>query len=247
MQMVSRHYVLGGCALALLACQPQPSAPAPRNLAPVRAASNLAATNAIQRYYPIEPGRKWTFALEQRQNGQDNTKFKTLNMEIEPLPGDGAIEQAVLRRSYPDSTTVPTPTLIRRFGDRVELSRYHSTVVSAFAPQMEQEIQGQGYIVAMQLPFEAGKNWEGRLFNGGRETIRIAGEETLTVPAGTFKTLKIEHHLQYNNGKEDFLRYWYAPDVGMVKLYEELTFYYGQWLKFQSTGVLTQYSAPPAR
>jgi len=226
---------LAACQLYTPALAPPVNRPAPQRLLALSA-------EQIARYYPMEAGRSWTFALEQTQNDQDNTKFKTMTMLTEPLPTEGGAEQAILRRRYPDSDVLPNPTLIRRFPDRVELSRYQETVRAAFAPQLEAlEAEAPRFVTAMKLPFEPGQRWQGRIFNGGTEFIYVVGEETVTVPAGTFQALKIEHHKQYANGKEDFLRYWYAPDVGMVKLYEELTFYYGQWLKFRSTGMLTDY------
>ncbi|HEY9842319.1 MAG: hypothetical protein ACAI44_16080 [Candidatus Sericytochromatia bacterium] len=234
-----------GLSLLLAACQPQNLAPA------VRAQSRASLSRSeILSYYPLEAGRSWTFALEQTQNGQDNTKFKTLTMFTEPLAPEAGAERAVLRRVYPDSTVTPTPSLARRFGDRVELSRYQAPADTGFLALQPPSgavlpaARGAGFIIAMQLPFEPGHSWGGREFQGGSETISVRGEETVSVPAGTFKALLIEHHLSYDNGKEDYLRYWYAPGVGMVKMYEELTAYFGQWLKFRSTGVLSKYTLP---
>lgn len=235
--------LLSSALLGLLACQAPPFSVHPNTPQGLSAQRNLPqSASAIQRYYPIEAGHRWTFAMEQTQNGQDNTKFKTMIMYTEALPPENGAERAILRRVYPDSSTTPTPSLIKRFSDRVELSRYKETVAEAFTPDISP--LGQGFIIGMQLPLEPGQSWEGRLFNGGSETITVKGLEEVNVPAGRFEALKIEHHLRYSNGKEDFLRYWYAPNIGMVKMYEELTFYYGQWLKFRSTGVLTEHSAP---
>lgn len=226
--------------VALSACQTSFAPLLPPVNSAARPLQSLSQGTSMSRYYPMEAGRSWTFALEQSQNDQDNTKFKTMRMFTEPLPAEGGAEQAVLRRVYPDSAVTPNPTLIRRFGDRVELSRYQETVQDAFAPQLESS--NAPFVTALKWPFDPGHRWEGRRFKGGSEWIYIVGEEQVSVPAGTFRALKIEHHKRYENGKEDFLRYWYAPDVGMVKLYEELTFYYGEWLKFRSTGVLTAYT-----
>ncbi|PIQ28718.1 hypothetical protein COW36_11875 [bacterium (Candidatus Blackallbacteria) CG17_big_fil_post_rev_8_21_14_2_50_48_46] len=236
-----RRSLIFSALFFLSACQAT-LAPNPVSRSSVKTLS----ASEIKRYYPLEAGRSWTFSLEQSQNDQPNTKFKTMIMRAEPLGVEGEAETAVLRRSYPDSDIKPTPTLVKRFADRVELSRYHEQVLRESFKLPEAEVRGVNFLTAMQLPFQAGKAWEGRVFNGGTETIQVMGFETVTVPAGTFQALKIEHHLRYENGKEDYLRYWYAPDLGMVKLYEELTFYYGQWLKFRSTGVLTQFT-PPSR
>ncbi len=258
--------VLAACQSAPQAInQNLPNSQLNNQLGQVRAQGNaqIASQNPILRYYPIEAGRTWTFELAQTQNDQNNTKYKTLNMQIEPLAPEGGAERAVLRRGYPDAPVTPTPSLIKRYVDRVELSRYQdpaqpatqatgmtehlslSLPAGARLPyEANQAARGKNFIIAMQLPFQAGEAWEGRQFQGGTETIRFKGEEIVTVPAGTFKAQLVEHHLRYDNGREDFLRYWYAPGVGMVKLYEELTAYFGQWLKMRSTGVLTKYSVP---
>lgn len=232
--------------LLLSACQQQsPVRLSAQSLAQPQISAQT--TDLLASYYPVEPGRTWTFALEQRQNGELKTKFRSMQMRAEALPNEGPVVQSVLRRSYPDSTTVPKPTLVRRYSDRVELSHYQESVVAAFGLEQDQSL-GEGaeyrYVTVLRSPFDAAKPWEGRIFQGGTETIRVVGPESVDTPAGRFETIKVEHHKQYSNGKEDFLYYWYAPDVGMVKLYEELTFFYGKWIKFESTGVLNQWTKP---
>jgi hypothetical protein len=234
------------CSLLLLLSACQTAVLPSQRIATPATSPVLTALSAkeIQRYYPLEMGRSWTFALEQTQNDQPNTKFKTMTMRVEANGTEGEAQTAVLRRSYPDSNIKPTPTLAKRFNDRVELSRYQEQVLRESFNLPAPTLRGKNFLTAMQLPLSSGNAWEGRIFQGGTETIRVVGLENLTVPAGTFQTLKIEHHLRYDNGKEDFLNYWYAPEIGMVKLYEELSVYYGQWLKFRSTGVLTQFTGP---
>ena len=235
----------------LLACQ----GPVPQLPSSAVISQNRRDAGEIASLYPIAAGHSWTFELQQTQNDQDNSKFRTMTMFTEPLPPESGAERAVLRRAYPDSNVTPTPSLIKRFADRVELSRYQPasspdlaagrlSLVAPAGAQLPDVKRGVGFIIAMQLPFEPGHAWEGRVFQGGSETIAIKGYESVSVPAGNFRALLVEHHLRYDNGREDFLRYWYVPGIGMVKLYEELTAYFGQWLKFRSTGVLTQYSLP---
>lgn len=213
-------------------------------------------TQAVADLYPLAPGHQWRYELRQKQNGEPRPKVKTLQMWTEALPADGPVMQAVLRRGYPDSTVAPNPTLARLYNDRVELSRYQAELLSDFdlpaavaaevAAQTQGANEGQNFVTILKAPFEPGQHWEGRLFKGGTETVKVIGWESVTVPAGTFRALKIEHHKQYNNDKSDFLYYWYAPNVGMIKLYEELTVYYGQWLHYESTGELISHTSPAA-
>lgn len=241
--------------LTLLGCNSPGTYPASVPT-PIRAPQGIQAQSqspqAVADLYPLTPGHQWSYELRQKQNGEPRPKVKTLQMWTEALPADGPVVQAVLRRGYPDSTVAPNPTLARLYSDRVELSRYTEQLVSAFdlpaavaaEAAAQTQTEGQNFVTILKAPFEPGQAWEGRLFKGGTETVKVVGWESVTVPAGTFEALKIEHHKQYNDGKADFLYYWYAPQVGMVKLYEELTVYYGQWLKYESTGELLSHTAP---
>lgn len=220
-------------------------------------------TQDLTRYYPIAPGMQWQYTLQQSQDGQDNTRYHTMQITQEALPQDSATAtpaSAILRRSYPESPQQPRPGLARRFGDRVELSHYQESAVSTFmtspaglplpantaqATTSPLTAQGTvGFIVALKTPLSPGNAWPGRQFQGGSETLSIKTLEKIETPAGTFDTLCVEHHIRYDNGREDFLRYWYAPQVGMVKMHEEITFYTDRWSKFVSTGILSGFQRP---
>jgi len=79
-------------------------------------------------------------------------------------------------------------------------------------------------------PLEVGKTWE-QAFREDRpvdrratereDTVSIEGEETITVLAGTFRTLKIA----YRNKRTTAIRYeeWYAPELkNPVRIRERL-------------------------
>lgn len=250
--------LLAAISFGLLACQPAHNT---SGLTPSAASINRLSQTAIARYYPTTPGLQWHYALTQSQDGQDNTRFHTMHITQEALPessrSNTPLSSVILRRRYPDASTQPRPGLARRFADRVLLSHYQEGAealnVSSFRalPFPEAAMnsalfkpQSTGFITALQAPLTPGQQWSGRSFQGGTETLSVKGFENLNTPAGNFETLCIEHHLRYDNGHEDFLRYWYAPEVGMVKMYEEITFYTDHWAKFQSTGVLTHFQRP---
>lgn len=197
--------------------------------------------DALSRYYPMTPGLQWTYALEQFQDDQDNTRFKTMTITAE---AETAPTSIILRRSYPDSTVQPRPSLARRLTDRVLLSHYEGSLMGGFDTFEKSPAPTTGFITALQAPLTIGQSWPGRAFKGGTETLSVAAAETLYLPAGKFETLRIEHHLRYDNGREDVLRYWYAPEVGLVKMYEEISFYNNRWIKFKSIGVLQRFQKP---
>lgn len=207
---------------------------------------------SLEQYYPLNAGRSWSFDLVQRQNGVDNTKFKSMTLYTEALSPNNGADRAILHRIYPDTAVKPNPSLVQRFTDRVELSRYQAEKKISFQSDLmmlqiptnhplSASARSQPFITALQMPLQAGQNWPGRSFQGGTETITVKGNEPVKVPAGQFEALLIEHHLQYDNGKEDFLRYWYAPGIGMIKMHEEITAYFNEWLKLESDGVLTAF------
>lgn len=242
--MKSFSHALALIVLFLSSCQ----SPMPTRLL---SQQNIKQTS-LEHYYPLNAGRSWSFDLVQRQNGVDNTKFKSMTLYTEALSSNNGAERAILHRLYPDTSVKPNPSLAQRFTDRVELSRYQAE--SKLNPQadlmmlqvpsnhpLSSSLRGNPFITALQMPLQAGQKWPGRSFQGGTETITVKGNETVNVPAGQFETILIEHHLQYNNGKEDFLRYWYAPGIGMIKMHEEITAYFNEWLKLESDGILTAF------
>jgi len=84
--------------------------------------------------------------------------------------------------------------------------------------------------VLYKWPMSVGQSWEQTLSEERPkdrqkservDTVTVEGEETVTVPAGTFKTFKIV----CRNKKTGTIRYemWYSPEVGQwVKLRENL-------------------------
>jgi hypothetical protein len=228
-------FISFACLAVLSACQSLSvtTPPTPAALSAQSKASGLAA------WYPINSERTWVFALEQWREGHPTPKHKRMRMRTESAgrAADGA-EMALLRRDDPDAPqgAASPPTLVRRYLDRVELSR----ATGALALSAESETPQA--MVSLRWPFTPGTVWGGRPLSSGQETIQIIGVETVTVPAGTFQAVQVEHRKVYTHGKQDILRYWYAEGVGLVKLYEELTYYFGEWQKFYASGELSEFS-----
>lgn len=202
-------------------------------------ATYINSTVDINKYYPVENAHKWNYSLEQFQNETPSTKFTNMEISIISNIEKDGYKEAVLNRFYPESNVQPYKTLVKKYPDRIELSRYmQKEVFKEFSKA------GNDYITVLQSPLTINKTWEGRVFQGGTEMIKVVGFENVTVPAGKFKALKINHNIKYNNGKEDNLYYWYADGVGMIKMYEEITLVYssGQSTKFKSIGSLTGFS-----
>jgi hypothetical protein len=78
----------------------------------------------------------------------------------------------------------------------------------------------------LQYPATAGVPWDaveptrpGAVAHGGRMTI--GDEETITVPAGTFRAVPVRWEIETWDGEEleepETYTYWYAADVGLVQ------------------------------
>jgi len=66
--------------------------------------------------------------------------------------------------------------------------------------------------------------WEGlQIKNGDTTTIVIKGkvvaEEEIIVPAGKYKTLKVEMFIKDSGGEFSTVQQWLAPNIGIVKLH----------------------------
>ena len=91
--------------------------------------------------------------------------------------------------------------LFRRDGDVLYVADEHS-------PDEEH--------VLLRFPLRAGETTEYRV--GSRVTrTTVAGEEQVTVPAGTFDCLRLTVVVEYDSGKESPHTVWLARGVGLVK------------------------------
>jgi len=80
-------------------------------------------------------------------------------------------------------------------------------------------------LLRVPFPVKVGQewSWDGKEFiDDETHTVNIKGKaskiETITLPAGTFETLKVETTLETSNGTKNLLTEWYAKDLGMVKM-----------------------------
>lgn len=203
---------------------------------------NTAAQN--NRYYPVETGRNWVFELQQYQNDKPNPVLKEMRWTVVSSQNEGEQQTAVIKREQSHSTAQPHATLAQITSAGVTLSRYTEPLLIQAAGLTENPWQHQPGITVLKSPLTMGQTWPGRQFQGGSETIQVVGTESVTVPAGTFQAIKINHQMRYDNGKADDLYYWYAPGVGTVKLHEEMTVHFGEWMKLKAVAVLKSYGLP---
>lgn len=191
-------------------------------------ATTMRARSLAADYYPLAQGARWEYRLLQKQgDGPVGVKPMSITItSVTPLE-DGGVE-AVTERRY--ESWSPPATRVRRYSDRVVLSR------------LSDPVEGPSLTI-LKFPFDSTASWPGRPFGGGNsETIVPFGEETVEVPAGTFKAFRVDHKIKYVTGDTDELNYWYAPGRGVVKMIERSTLFQGdQALHLEVTGELTRY------
>jgi hypothetical protein len=71
----------------------------------------------------------------------------------------------------------------------------------------------------LKLPYKRGEKWE--TYMGAwiisDNTLTAYGPEEVKVPAGTFKAIRVETEFPQRGKKGLLAKYWYAPNVGLVK------------------------------
>jgi hypothetical protein len=146
-------------------------------------------------YYPIQPGNEWHFTLT--VNGQ-STKVIHRISKLETIDG-----QLLARLDSP--STKDTEHL---FQNEKGVFRARSNGAPLTPP-----------VQLIAFPAKAGTKWKGE-FTVNAEKANYAGEivkeETIKVPAGEFKTIRVHIKLE-QAGQQLDTTYWFAQDVGFVK------------------------------
>jgi hypothetical protein len=105
-------------------------------------------------------------------------------------------------------------------------------------------------------PMFAGKEWtavatyhdhtQNRAWAGRTTYWKVEAEEEVAVPAGTFKTLRLQS--QPGRGDGTLTTLWYAPDIGLnVKRHNQRTSSHYRGASDRRERVLVSYEPPPAR
>lgn len=81
------------------------------------------------------------------------------------------------------------------------------------------EFGRQGCTCLLKEPLTVGNKWNTYTYSWFPRTgtMAITGRETIKVPAGTFYTTKVETQYRNRDNSEIKAKWWYSPDVGLVK------------------------------
>ncbi|MFH1783513.1 MAG: hypothetical protein ABH868_01240 [bacterium] len=177
-------------------------------------------------YYPLTFAMRWSYEVSQVDG-----KGKTFIQEVS-VPGTDTYkkDQYIILEQKDKRGTIRSFVIKDKSGvywKKIGASKtFTPEASSVFTPP----------IPLMKFPLKVGTawNWEGNLkiaFINKNINMRceVVAEEEITVPAGTFKCLKIHIH-QLRNKEESNEYSWYAPGIGQIKyigkeLQKELTAY----------------------
>lgn len=160
-------------------------------------------------HYPLEQGLRWDYVLRQTHQGHPMPeRSMTMGIAESTRREDGSVE-ATLQRRYKD-LQLPATRVVAD-GSRVVLARAADPLTGPS-------------LTILRWPASPGDVWQGRpLPTGNSEAVVVIGEETVEVPAGRWKALRVDHRLTYADGDGDVLSYWYAQGVGCVRMIERTT------------------------
>jgi uncharacterized protein DUF3108 len=134
------------------------------------------------------------------------------------LEGDAEVTETVTK--VEDAEGAKIVSIDRRAGTRVVTPEYQRVKVSAKGVALI-ELYGTKFdplLWELQLPAKVGSEWNyERASDGGKyfDVRVIQGVETVKVPAGRFKAVKVVRTRTLDN-RQIGVR-WYAPEVGLVK------------------------------
>jgi hypothetical protein len=148
-------------------------------------------------YYPLEAGNKWTYQLNV------NGKLVTMVSKIAKIE---TIDQLKLAR------------LEAEIGGNVGQTEHLQQTDKGIFRHRSNGLEVTPPLVLMKYPFKVGEKWGGEFTALGQKAKYSceAGEETVEVAAGKFKTARMVLTVE-QNGQTVATTYWFAENVGFVK------------------------------
>jgi hypothetical protein len=159
-------------------------------------------------YHPTEAGSKWVYRYYSAEDEVGRDVIEVVTAMIEPKGGEKGVRVAELGSVFDGKeqgsgcyTAISSKGLVEGY----------VAAGGNFVPRAE----------SLRVSATPGTSWENTVGTGqtGRtEKHTFRGEETIEVPAGKFRALRVDTEFTYNAGGRRVWRRWYAPGVGMVKL-----------------------------
>jgi hypothetical protein len=148
-------------------------------------------------YFPLQVGNTWQYELT--ANGNKGTMVNKI-ARTETVNG---VERAVLETSV--------------MGKVVNSEHLRQTEQGVFRYRNNND-ELMPPLPLLKYPVKAGDKWDGEMTANNQKVKYTAevGEETIQLPAGQFKTVRVAIRADIQ-GQQLTTTYWFAQDVGLVK------------------------------
>jgi len=186
-------------ALAFLACVLAASGCHPGN-------TRIPGFSYAESTYPTKPGTRWVFRQTHYQEGK---LIGTWEEETKLERVDGDLLTYGVRTKMGNQTATSRFFLVKR-KDALYYQSETQPVQEGSAHSVEDAL------LLLKFPLIPDQHWTYQHPTEGEASRTVMDEETITVPAGTYKTVRIEEKRDSGLGSS-----WFAPDVGMVRFESE--------------------------
>ena len=148
-------------------------------------------------YYPMQVGNEWHYRVSVGGNDGEvmTTIARTETIDKVPL---------ALLEGYMKDKLIATEHLLQ---NEAGIYRYRNNGQVVTPPLM-----------LLKYPIKFGAKWGGDIVVGKEKAVYVAesSEETVEVPAGKFKTVRVDIKLD-EGGQTAKISYWFCQNIGFVK------------------------------
>jgi hypothetical protein len=150
----------------------------------------------VPNYYPLDEGNEWQYRVT--ANGNVGESVTTHIAKVETVDGEKLARLEASKGNITEHLTQTNKGVFRRRlnGSDVE----PPLMLMPYPPKVGAKWQGEITVQKMKLKYFG----------------ELEAEENIEVPAGKFKTYRVNLKLEDNNMTVS-VAYWFAKDVGMVK------------------------------
>jgi len=171
-----------------------------------------------EEFYPTPDGATWTYSISltgDYLSDSENSNFGLLNIISNYATTQQS--QTTMRINGTDQhQTAGTVDILEASVDDSPFIIVYYIFIDENEGRWYYALDDDTHWLLLKFPLTSGKTWDFDLY-GSTVTAKIIGEESVTVPAGTFKNcIKIEYSQEGIVGD----RIWFSADVGMVRINE---------------------------
>lgn len=159
-----------------------------------------------------ENGYQWKHKYTVTEGTLETNTFNIIRcFDGETTLSNGIIAQNFIVSNVVNSTGSTADGIVRAFELPFTSSFYYVCETGVYSYGFVTRPTTEATLI-LPLPLQIGKEW---ISSDG--TFRAIGEEEITVPAGTFKTIKVA--FTFYGHSEPYTYEWYADEVGLIKSY----------------------------